>query len=431
MRIDDVDLEVQREPFARPFGFKGGYFHEKWNAVVRLRGEQGGEVYGVGGLAVLWSDAVVFAQHTETGGNLLMLAVLERALQDVRGNAFSDPVAMTHSIFPAVHEYAVAVTRHAGLRRTFTRNALVALDNAAWLLFAAERDAGRLDELIPAASRPALAERQARLAMVPLVSYTLPLSDVERLLASGAFFLKIKIGQPGREEEMLAKDQARLLEIHERARDCRTDMTACGYPLYYLDANQRYTKKETLLRLLAFADKAGMADRIALIEEPFAEELDISVGDIPARIAADESLHDADDVQAKAARGYSAIAIKPAGKTLSTAFEMAAAAHAQNLPCYVADNGCVPLLVDWNKNVAARLPAFPGVSCGIMESNGPETYPNWEEQLARHPCPAASWLRPESGMFTLDATFYERSGGMFEPPEFFAGCFRRVGPAEK
>ena len=28
--IQSVDLDVAREPLVRPFGFKGGFFREKW-----------------------------------------------------------------------------------------------------------------------------------------------------------------------------------------------------------------------------------------------------------------------------------------------------------------------------------------------------------------------------------------------------------------
>ena len=41
MRIVETDLEIQREPFARPFAFKGSAFHEKWNLVVRLKDADG------------------------------------------------------------------------------------------------------------------------------------------------------------------------------------------------------------------------------------------------------------------------------------------------------------------------------------------------------------------------------------------------------
>ena len=40
---------------------------------------------------------------------------------------------------------------------------------------------------------------------------------------------------------------------------------------------------------------------------------------------------------------------------------------------FVADNACVPILVEGNKNVDARLPAFPGVRGGLMRSGFEET----------------------------------------------------------
>jgi len=420
MHIVDCDLGIQREPFARPFGFKGSYFHEKWNAVVRLTDKTGASAVGVGGLAVLWSDAAVFAAHTETGGNLLMLSVLEHALQRVRGTDFADPPALLEAVLPEIHEYGKTVTDNRGLRGTFTLNALVALDNAAWLLHARNTGAADFDALIPEPARAALANRQTRVAAVPLLSYKLSGNDIKEILEQGAFFLKIKIGQPGTEQDMLEKDIARLTEIHELARRYETDMTEPGKPLYYLDANGRYRDKDTLARLLEHAEKNGMLEQVALVEEPFAEELDIDVAQFAVPVAADESLHSVRDLHAKLGLGYGAIAIKPAGKTLSVAFAMAQAAHAAGVPCYVADNACVPLLVDWNKNFAARLPAFPGLKCGILESNGPSSYGNWAEQLERHPCPTASWLKPAAGAFTLEDEFYARSGGIFEEPAFFA-----------
>jgi len=427
MHIENVDLEIQREPFARPFGFKGSCFHEKWNAVVRLRDDGGTEAYGLGGLAVLWSDAAVFAAHTETGGNLLMLSVLERTLQEAKGIDFEAPPELLKRILPAVHDYAKTVTGREDLRPTFTLNALVGLDNAAWVLWARRKGVSTFDEMIPQEHRQALIHRQNRVAIVPLVSYTLPLDDVKKILEEGAFFLKIKIGQPGTEEEMLRKDMARLDEIHGLARQYETPATESGKILYYLDANGRYTRKESLLRLLGHAEEIGMARQIAIVEEPFAEELTFDVSDIPARLAADESLHSVEDVRNRAEQGYGAVAIKPAGKTLSVAFEMASGAHALEAPCYVADNGCVPALVDWNKNFAARLPAFPGLSCSILESNGPTTYATWDRMLSELPYAGAPWLTPRRGAFELDETFYARSGGILLDPGAYVGLFRGRG----
>ena len=63
----------------------------------------------------------------------------------------------------------------------------------------------------------------------------------------GYFFMKIKIGQPGTQEEMLNKDKARLSAIHKAIGHVRTSYTANGKLPYYFDANGQYEKKETLL----------------------------------------------------------------------------------------------------------------------------------------------------------------------------------------
>ena len=84
MRITETQLEIQREPFARPFAFKGSAFHEKWNTVVRISDDQENSSVGLGGLAVLWSDPNVFSAHTEVGGNLLQASILEHALQHMK-----------------------------------------------------------------------------------------------------------------------------------------------------------------------------------------------------------------------------------------------------------------------------------------------------------------------------------------------------------
>ena len=424
MLISDVELELQRQPFARPFGFKGSCFHEKWNAVVRLTDETGVRSIGVGGLATLWADAAVFMAHTESGGNFIMLAMLEDALQQVRGRSFPTPLDMLDAVLPEVHEYGKAVTGNPDLRPTFTLNSLVALDNAAWVLHARSAGLDSFDDLIPSESASALSERSDSVAIVPAIAYKLSEGGIRDLLEQGCFFLKVKIGQAGDEQEMLRKDVRRLTEVHQIARDYETPMTENGRILYYLDANGRYREKDSMMRLLDHADSLGILDQVALIEEPFAEELDHDVHDVPARLAADESLHSVADVSARLDQGYSAIAFKPAGKTLSMAFRMVAAAHDRQAICYVADNACVPTLVDWNKNFAARLAPFPGLDANIMESNGPTTYPDWDALLARHPCAGAPWLKPVRGAFQLDDDFYARSGGVFLDPAPFAGLFR-------
>jgi L-alanine-DL-glutamate epimerase-like enolase superfamily enzyme len=423
MFIDTADLEIQREPFARPFGFKGSAFHEKWNAVVRL--QAGGiRAYGVGGFAPLWSDSDVFKAHTETGGNILMLAILERGISLARECDADSPMEVFDAILPDVHAYAQVVTRAPRLRGTFTLNALVALDSALWMLHAHEHGVDSFDDLTPPMVRPYTADRRDRIASVPAIGYTLPMDSVRELLAAGTFVLKIKVGHPGDQAEMLAKDRDWLTQLHEIARRYETPMTDCGHPVYYLDANGRYATKDGLRRLLDHADNLGMLDRVILVEEPFEEGLEIDVSDLPARFAADESLHAPADVAVRAEQGYEAMAIKPAGKTLSMAFRIIEATMEAGAIPFVADNACVPWLVDWNKVVAARLPEFPGVRAGMMETNGPQNYPTWETLLGTVPHAGASWLKPESGAFVLDDEFYRRSGGMFADPTPFSDLFR-------
>ncbi|MFW6158071.1 MAG: L-alanine-DL-glutamate epimerase, partial [Planctomycetota bacterium] len=423
MDIAQADLQLKREPFARPFGFKGSAFHEKWCPVVRLVDDAGREAIGVGGLAVLWSDARVFAAHTETGGDALQLAALEEALRRVAGKAFPDPMALHDAIIDDVHEYACRITGLADLRRTFTLVPLSALDYAAWLLHARERGIGRFDDLIPDRFRPYLSDRQRSVALAPAVGYTLPTEELGALLDAGVHVLKIKIGQPGAEDEMLAKDIAWLDRTHALAGGIETDRTESGRVLYYLDANGRYGRKETMARLLDHCRDAGYLDRVILVEEPFARPDQLDVHGLPARFAGDESVESADDVRTRIEQGYGAIAIKTAGKTVSRSFRMIAAAREAGATCFVADNACVPMMVEWNKNVAARLPAFPGLPGQLLESNGPENYARWDDMLAEFPLADAAWLRPCRGAFELDEAYYRRSGGIFETPGAYAGLF--------
>ncbi len=236
--------------------------------------------------------------------------------------------------------------------------------------------------------------------------------------------LKIKVGHPGDEAEMVAKDCAWLTQLHAIAREYETDMTECGAPVYYLDANGRYGEKDSMRRLLDHADEEGMLDRVILVEEPFEEGLDFDVGDLPTRFAADESLHGPEDVATRSQQGYEAMAIKPAGKTLSMAFRMVEATAGVGAIPFVADNACVPWLVDWNKVVAARLPRFPGVRSGMMETNGAQNYATWPSLLAAVPHAGASWLKPHCGAFVLDDEFYEQSGGIFADPTPYSDLFR-------
>jgi L-alanine-DL-glutamate epimerase-like enolase superfamily enzyme len=235
--------------------------------------------------------------------------------------------------------------------------------------------------------------------------------------------MKIKIGQPGTQAEMLEKDKARLTAIHAAIGHARTPHTANGKLPYYFDANGRYESKDALLRLLDHAKAIGAFDQISLIEEPFPEELEIDISDIPARVAADESAHTDRDALKRIQMGYKAIALKPIAKTFSMSLKIAQLAHEHGVPCFCADLTVTPILVEWNKNVAARLAPFPGLGLGLVETNGHQNYRNWETLRSYHPAPDAPWARTAHGVFKLGPEFYARSGGIFDSYPHYEGLF--------
>ncbi|MBT3287096.1 MAG: mandelate racemase/muconate lactonizing enzyme family protein [Victivallales bacterium] len=419
MTIQSCDLDIVREPLLRPFAFKGGAFTEKWLTAVCLRTAEATGI-GVGGLAILWSDPAVFGAHTETGGNLLMALVTEFAAQALVGTSPASPMEAVQTLLPQAHEYARNLTRLPELRRTFALNALVGVDNALWQLHAARHGLTTFNQLVPDFAKDALCARQHRLVRLPAITYSFDDARLAVLAESGCFLPKIKIGHPGTQEEMLARDCARLTELHAQVGCAPADYSDDGRLLYYLDANGRYESGDTLRRLLDHLDRIGMLDQILLIEEPFPEENQSEVGDLPVMIAADESLHDVDDVRRRISQGYGAMTLKAAGKTLSMTFAMAAAAHARGVPALVADSGCVPALLGWNLNVAARLPSLPGMSCGILESNGLESYRNWAELAHAHATCGAHFLSRDTTTFELGDAFHAGHAGILDPPKPYA-----------
>lgn len=419
IQIKRYAFNFEREPFVRPFHFKGGFFTEKWILVTSLESANGVRATGIGGTAVLWSDPLVFFAHSEAGGNIIMAAMAERAAEMLKGEIFSTPFEAIDSIFPVLHNFGKAITENDSLSETFTLNSLVSLDLALWKLYAYENKIQSFDELIPDEYRKIFSPHQQRISHVPLIPYNYPLDEIIKLADAGYFFFKIKIGQAGTWEEMLAKDSARLSEIHQVLKEKDTPHTSSRKILYYLDANGRYPDKKSVFKLLDHADKMGMLDQVALLEEPFPEDVKVDVSDVPVRIAADESLHRIEDVQERMDLGYRAVALKPAGKTLSITLKMASYASSRNIPCFVADSACIPLLRDWNMNVACRLPQFPGLSTGIIESNGAQQYKHWQKLVETHPCYGQQWIKPSDGFFCLDRDFYENSGGIFLQPDHY------------
>ena len=425
IRIRSVALDFEREPLIRPSGFKGGFMTEFWQTVARLESDSGRSHIGLGTQNVLWCDPAVLAKHSESAANALMLAVTDRALQMIVGETFTTPVELLDRILPEVHEYARRVTGMPELRRTFALNALVPVDNAAWLLYAAENGIRSFDEMIPTEYRSGVSHRNRAVASLPSVTYGLPIEAVVRAAADGYFVIKLKLGSPGTQAEMLERDVARLTEVHRALAGNRTRHTLDGRLRYDIDPNQRYERKETLLRLLDAARRIGALEQIALVEEPFPDENDEQVRDVPVLVVADESVTRASDAARRIEQGYGGFALKGIAKTLSETLKMARLAHERRLVCMAADLTVNPVLVDWNKNVAARLAPLPGFASGMMETNGHQQYRRWSEMSSYHPCADAPWRRVQDGVFVLDDDFYARSGCVLEEPAHYRQMTRK------
>lgn len=424
--IRATDAQFEREPLLHPFGFKGGYLSELWQVVSRLESTNGHQAIGLGTQSVLWSDSQVFSSLPESGGNTFMYALTIKALQLLQNRSFCTPVELIDELFPELYTYGKKITGNAQLRPTFVLNALVSVDFALWLLYARENGITHFDDLIPEAYRSAFSHRHTQLAAIPLISYNVGADDLKREADAGYFFMKIKIGQSGTQSDMLQKDMNRLREIHSVFQQVETPYTGNGKLPYYFDANGRYENKETFLRFLDYADKIKAFDQIVLIEEPFPEHLEFSVDDIPVRLAADESAHTEHDAIRRIDMGYKAMALKPIAKTLSMTMKIAKAASDRGIPCFCADLTVNPAMVEWNKNVAARLAPFPGLhNVGLVESNGHQNYVHWDTLKKRYPANGESWIDVKKGFYSLDDSYYEKSGGIFEDIPYYSNLFTR------
>ena len=104
---------------------------------------------------------------------------------------------------------------------------------------------------------------------------------------------------------------------------------------------------------------------------------------------------------------------------------MAKVAHENNIPCFLADLTCTPILVDWNKNIAARIAPFPGLqNMGLLESNGHQNYVRWKDLVSYHPYPNGAWIESKDGIYHLDKDFYEKSGGILTDSQHYIELFR-------
>lgn len=418
IKIKSGKSNFERQALLAPFGFKGGYTTEVWQTAALLESTNGHQGLGLDTQGILWSDAAVFAGNSESAGNSMMYLMTDFALRRSVGMSFTTPMDLLDELLPATYDYGRKITGHKALRLTFALNALVAVDNAAWQIYCREKGFTNFDDLIPDDIRPALSHRHRNLASIPLMSYGVALDKIVQAVDDGYFFLKVKIGaDPDKDrdqDKMLAWDKQRLAAIHAAVKDRIIPHTKDGRIPYYLDANGRYDSKDRLLRLLDYAEKIGARERIMIVEEPFPEEYHTDVRDIPVRLAADESAHSDKDAIERIDMGYSAIALKPIAKTMSMSFRIAKIAHQRRVPCFCADLTVNPILVDWNKNVAARLAPLPGMKIGVLETNGHQNYCDWETMRSYHPCFNAPWTQTVNGLFNLDDDFYAESGGILK-----------------
>jgi L-alanine-DL-glutamate epimerase-like enolase superfamily enzyme len=402
IRIKNVNANFEREPL-NPYRFKGSAITDSWQAIAQLESDSGIRKIGLGTQGVLWSDSKVFAAHSESAGNALMYAMSEHALQLIKGTSFTTPVDLLDAILPEVLAYGKQITGNPDLRKTFALNSLVCVDNAAWLLYAQENKMVRFDEMIPAAYRPGLSYRHDKVASIPSFSVGTTAEKIKAAADEGYFIMKLKTGSAGTQAEMIEKDIAFLSAVHK----------AIGH----------YETPYTLLRFLDHAKKIGAFDQIAVIEEPFEENNEVFVGDMGVRVAADESAHTVEDAARRIEQGYSAIAVKAIAKTLSMTMKITQLAFEKKIPCFCADLTVNPILVDWNKAVAARLPPFPGMTVGLQETNGHQYFKNWTKMMTYHPKAGASWTQTQKGVYLTDSSFYEQSGGIFEPSAHYEALF--------
>lgn len=423
--IGEGEVAFEREALMHSYGFKGGYITKIWQIAARLMDTSGKEAIGLGVQSPLWSDSRIPSRWGESVSNALMYNLTGRALQLVNGQPFKSPIEMVDSILEEVLKYGAKITNTPDLRSTFALNALVSVDNAAWLLYAKQHGITSFDELIPTKYQPGLSYQNTRVIAVPSISYSTSEPEISQIGKDGNYVVKIKIGSPGSQQEMLEKDMKRMDIIHKNLKNIEAKNSPDGKILYYLDANGRYQEKETLSRYLDHCKKIGAFERLLIVEEPFPEELKEDVSDIDVQLAADESAHTDKDALERIEMGYSVIALKPIAKTLSMTLKILKIAHERSIPCICADLTVNPVLVDWNKSIAARLEPIPGIKDGLLETNGGQNYKNWESMTGYHPKGKASWNKPVSGIFKLDQEFYSESAGIFLPLDHYANLFKR------
>ncbi|MCM8771664.1 MAG: L-alanine-DL-glutamate epimerase [Candidatus Omnitrophica bacterium] len=430
MKIQNTDLSFEIEEFKKPLGFKGKFLTGAWQSIVYLESENNYSI-GLGTQSVLWADSNVFSENSEEGGNALMFSTTQYALKILKDIEIENPVEIFDYIFKEVHKYAKKITGRNDLRETFTLNSLVPVDNALWILYAKEKKINNFFDMIPEKYKYPFKYRHQKIACVPLISYAISLEEIEKMINEGFFVLKIKIGSDpandGDREKMLNWDKERIRTIHEKFKNYTISFTKNGKIPYYFDANGRYDSKDRLMRLIDFLDKIKALEQVIVIEEPFPENMEIDISDIPVRIVADESAHTDKDVIKRSQMGYKGVALKPIAKTLSMTLKIINEAEKRNMDYFCADLTVIPVLVEWNKIFSSGIKTLPELKIPIVESNGFQYYKNWEKLLEYHPFYGKKWVLPENGIFNLNEEFFKVSGGIFETSEHYKKIFIQKG----
>ncbi|MFO7636385.1 MAG: hypothetical protein R6W96_03665 [Clostridia bacterium] len=395
-----------REILQKPFGFKGASVDSLTVSHVKLETPDH-TVYGSGIQSVLWSDGQVFELFGLSRGDELMHDITRHALSLLKGTKTFYPPHVMKDIYSRCLRYGVERSGLPNLRKTFVLNALVPVDNALWILYARENGIASYDGMLEEYEED-LSRRNNILAAVPLITYGTESGEIDRLLEEGYYFLKIKIGNG------LEWDMERVRSIHEKTLHHETPYTRSQKPCLYLDANGTYRNPNDFRRLVDQMDREGILPSVAMVEEPFPEELELDVREFPVVVAGDESCHSAMETLERIDMGYRAIALKPIAKTLTFTLDVLREAEKRSIPCFCADLTVTPLLVEWNKSFAARIRPFPGTEGGVLESNGASNYTNWEELLSRLPMKDRDWVRPKKGVYRLSPEFFTSSAGILE-----------------
>ncbi|MCD6323033.1 MAG: hypothetical protein J7L77_08405 [Clostridiales bacterium] len=98
MKINKFSIGVEPEKLKSPFGFKGGYADDLWQTIVGLE-SSGMKSIGIAVQGVLWSDASVFAEYGQDGGNELMHKLSAYAVDKLVGTDFDNPFDANDYLF--------------------------------------------------------------------------------------------------------------------------------------------------------------------------------------------------------------------------------------------------------------------------------------------------------------------------------------------